>query len=99
MPYLDPSDSLPILTETVDGTTIDLPILKETVDKSLNIAALAMQISNAQYHQIAERLLPQVEAILLEAISTSPEADWESAIHQVRSHLPALIRKVIQELR
>ncbi|MFZ2540408.1 MAG: hypothetical protein WAW75_01395 [Gallionella sp.] len=92
-------ESLPILTETADGTPLDLPILMETVEEPLTTTAHALLLTDAQCHQLAEQLLPKIEVTLLDAINSSPESDWQSAMQQVRAHLPALIRKVLQELR
>lgn len=99
MPRVILPDSLPILTETADGTPLDLPILMETVEEHLTSTTNALLLNDKQCHELAEQLLPQIEATLLDAISSSPEADWQSAIQQVRVNLPSLIRQALQELR
>lgn len=91
-------ESLPILTETVDGTPLDLPILMESVDEHLAITAHTLLLTDVQCHQLAEQLLPQIESTLLDAISSSPESDWQTAMQQIKILLPALIRKALQEL-
>jgi hypothetical protein len=85
-------DTIPILTDTVDGTPIDLPMLTEAVGKHPDTTA-AMSLSDKQCQQLAEQLFPRLEATLRDAIGSRSEARWEKSMQQVRSALPELIRK------
>lgn len=89
-------DLLPILTETVDGTQIDMPTLTETVGAHLAATKPAFALSEEQCQQLAERLFPQLEAALREAIGSRSEARWEKSMLQVRSALPDLIRDAVK---
>jgi hypothetical protein len=89
-------DLLPILTDTVDGTPIDMPTLTQSPDKQLSSTA-ALTLSEQQCKQLAKRLFPDIEAAFLNAINSTPEASWETAMQQVRTVLPKLIRKAAQE--
>jgi hypothetical protein len=88
---IDP-DTIPILTDTVDGTPIDLPMLTEAVGKHL-AATAALTLSDKQCLQLAEQLFPRLEATLRDAIGSRSEARWEKSMQQVRNTLPELIRK------
>ena len=88
---IDP-DTIPILTDTVDGTPIDLPMLTEAVGKHL-VSTAALTLSDKQCLQLAEQLFPRLEATLRDAIGSRSEARWEKSMQQVRSALPELIRK------
>ena len=99
MPHVIHPESLPILTETADGTLLDLPVLTEVVAGYRTTPANPLPLTDKQCHQLAEQLLPQIEATLLDAIRSSPESDWKAAMQQVRSQLPGLIRKAISEIR
>jgi len=92
-------ESLPILTETADGTPIDLPVLRETVEDQLVNSAQALSLSSEQCYKLAEQLLPKIEATLLDAVSSSPDADWQTVMQKVRSHLPSLISQAVEKLR
>ena len=92
-------DLLPILTETVDGTPIDLPTLTEAVSAHLPAKKPAFQLSTEQCQQLAERLFPQLEAALRDAIGSRSEARWEKAMQQVRDALPDLISNTVQQPR
>lgn len=89
-------DTIPILTDTVDGTPIDLPMLTEAVGKHLASTA-ALTLSDKQCLQLAEQLFPRLEATLRDAIGSRSEARWEKSMQQVRSTLPELIRKAVQK--
>jgi len=91
-------DLLPILTDTVDGTTIDLPMLTEAVGKKLD-APITLTLSDQQCQQLAEQLFPLLEATLRDAIGSRSEARWEKSMQQVRSNLPDLIRNTAQKPR
>jgi hypothetical protein len=82
---------LPILTETVDNVPLDLPILTEVIEGQLDL------LSNKQCLQLAESLFPKLETALLNALSSSPETDWQSAMKLVRKELPKLIRNAAKE--
>lgn len=88
-------DTIPILTDTVDGTPIDLPMLTEAVEKHL-AATTALPLSEKQCQQLAEQLFPRLEVMLRDAIGSRSEARWEKSMQQVRTELPDLIRKAIQ---
>jgi len=92
-------DSLPILTETVDGTPIDLPVLRETAEDQLVSPAQPLSLSNEQCYKLAEQLLPKIETTLLDVVSSSPDVDWQTAMQKVRSHLPSLIRQAAEKIR
>lgn len=89
-------DLLPILTDTVDGTPIDLPTLTEAVGAHLAAPKPAFPLSAEQCQQLAERLSPQLEATLRDAIGSRSEARWEKSMQQVHSALPELIRNAVQ---
>jgi hypothetical protein len=89
-----PAD-LPILTETVGGEPLELPTLTETFEEQLSTS----QLDREQCRHLAEALFPELEAKLLAALNSSPEADWQTAMQQVRLALPDLIRKALQEAR
>ena len=91
------SDLLPILTDTVDGTPIDLPMLTEAVGAHLAATKPAFPLSDAQCRQLAERIFPQLEATLRDAIGSRSEARLEKSMQQVRSALPDLIRRAVQK--
>lgn len=90
-------DLLPILTETADGTPIDLPMLTEAVGAHRSATKRAFPLTDEQCQQLAERLFPQLEAALREAVGSRSEARWEKSMQQVRSALPALIRLTVQQ--
>ena len=92
-------DSLPILTETADGTPIDLPVLRETAADQLVNPTSTLSLSNEQCYKLAEELLPQIETTLLDVVSSSPDIDWQTAMQKVRSHLPSLIRQAVEKIR
>ena len=87
------TSNLPILTETVDSAPLDLPTLTDTVEEQI------ASLSDTQCRQLAERLFPKLEAKLLEALSSAPEANWQTAMQQVHTALPALIRNALQQPR
>ncbi len=89
-------DLLPILTETVDGTQIDLPTLTETVSAHLAATKPAIALSEEQCQQLAERLFPHLETALRDAIGSRSEARWEKSMLQVRNALPDLLRGATQ---
>ncbi|MDP1634830.1 MAG: hypothetical protein Q8L69_09120 [Gallionellaceae bacterium] len=89
-----PAD-LPILTETVGGEPLELPTLTETPEEQPS----ARQFGPEQCRLLAEALFPRLEAMLLEAISSSPDADWQTAMRQVRDALPELIYQTVQKQR
>ncbi|ADE12638.1 hypothetical protein [Sideroxydans lithotrophicus] len=89
-------DLLPILTETADGTVIDLPTLTEALGAQLATAQRAFPLTDEQCMQLAERLFPQLEATLRETIGSRSEARWEKSMQQVRVILPSLIRDAVQ---
>ena len=91
----NPND-IPILTDTVDGTPIDLPMLTEAVEKRLK-PPLATTLSDKQCEQLAKQLFPQLEATLRDAIGSRSEAHWEKAMQEVSNALPELIRKATQK--
>jgi hypothetical protein len=82
---------VPILTETVDSSPLDLPTLTEAVEE--HIATLSAR----ECQRLAEKLFPDLEAAILDAISSTPDANWDTAMQQVRKALPKLIRKAAQE--
>jgi hypothetical protein len=90
-PRIDP-DLLPILTETADGTVLDLPTLTETLDSELEAAAPSLPLTDEQCRQLAEQLFPRLEATLRDAIGSRSEARWAAAMQQVQARLPDLIR-------
>lgn len=92
-------DLLPILTETVDGTPIDLPMLTEAVDAHISKTKRALELTDEQCQQLAELLFPQLEPTLRSAIGSRSEAKWEKAMQQVRAALPDLIRDTVQKPR
>jgi hypothetical protein len=92
-------DLLPILTETADGTVLDLPTLTETVDEQHSAAPADALLTDEQCRQLAEQLFPGLEAALRNAIGSRSEARWEKSMQQVRNTLPDLIRDAIQKQR
>jgi hypothetical protein len=88
-------DLLPILTDTADGTPIDMPLLTQAVAPPSASAALVL--SEQQCEQLAKQLLPQLETTLREAIGS--QASWGKAMQEVRNSLPELIRKAAQKAR
>lgn len=90
-------DLLPILTETVDGTLIDLPTLTEEVDAHLPDIKSALPLTGEQCQQLAELLFPRLEVALRDAIGSRSEARWEKSMQQVRAILPDLIRDTVQK--
>ncbi|MGC2166730.1 MAG: hypothetical protein WA632_12050 [Gallionella sp.] len=97
MPRDTRPESLPILTETADGTSV-IPILTEAIDEHLANTANSLQLSEDQYQKMADILLPQIEIVLFDAIESALFADWKTAMMQVRGELPALIRNALQEV-
>ena len=93
-----PSD-LPILTDTVGGTPLELPTLTETLGGLSDVADRPAHLSDAQCRLLAEQLFPRLEAELLDALSSSPNASWETAMRQIRSNLPGLIRDALKKSR
>ena len=85
-----PTD-VPILTETVDSTPLDLPTLTDAIDE--NLATLSIK----ECERLAEKLLPVLEATLLNALASTPQSDWDTAMNQVGRELPKLIHKAAQE--
>jgi hypothetical protein len=93
-------DLIPILTETADGTVLDLPTLTETVSKDPAASkAATAQLTDEQCRKLAERLFPQLEVTLRASIGTRSEARWEKAMQQVQAELPALIRSSVPKRR
>jgi hypothetical protein len=90
-PPIDP-DLLPILTETADGTMLDLPTLTEMLEDRLETAAPALPLTDEQCRRLAEQLFPQLEATLRSAIGFRSETRWAAAMQQVQAMLPELIR-------
>ncbi len=90
-------DLLPILTETADGTVLNLPILTDAVDGRVTPEAPGPLLSDEQCLQLAEQLFPHLEAALREAIGSRSEARWEKAMQHVRNALPELIRTGAQK--
>ncbi len=90
------SDLLPILTDTVDGTKIDLPMLTEAVGAHLSATKRAFPLTNEQCQQLAEQLFPQLETTLRSAIGSRSEAKWEKAMQQVQAALPDLINDAVR---
>ena len=90
---------LPILTETADGTVLDLPMLTEAVEEHIASTAPAFPLSDEQCQQLAELLFPRLEIALRNAISSRSEARWEKSMQQVRDALPGLIRDTVQKSR
>jgi hypothetical protein len=88
--------TLPILTDTVDGTPIDLPILTEAVENRLG-PTVALPLSDQQCRQLAEQLFPGLVVTLHDAIGSRSEARWEKAMQEVGNALPELIRKAVQK--
>jgi hypothetical protein len=95
---IDP-ELLPILTETADGTVLDLPTLTEAVDELPAVALPALALTEAQCLQLAEQLHPLLEATLREAIGSRSETRWEKSMQHVRMALPQLLRSALQESR
>ncbi len=91
-------DLLPILTELADGTRLDLPTLTDATDPQPD-SSQASPLSDEQCQWLAERLFPELEATLRDAIGSRSEAKWEKAMQQVRGALPGLIRDAIYESR
>jgi hypothetical protein len=87
------SSRLPILTKTVDSVPLDLPTLTEVIEEQI------ATLSDEQCRRLAEQLFPKLETALLEALSNSPQSDWQMAMQQVRNALPALIQNALQEPR
>jgi regulator of sirC expression with transglutaminase-like and TPR domain len=85
-------DLLPILTDTADGTPIAMPLLTQAVEKH---PSAAFALSEQQCQQMAQRIFPQLETTLREALGS--QASWEQAMQEVRNVLPELIRKAAQK--
>lgn len=90
-------DLLPILTETADGTVLDLPMLTEAIDSHIAATQPAAILSDEQCQQLAAQLFPRLEATLREAIGSRSEARWEKSMQQVRAALPDLVRDAVQK--
>lgn len=90
-------DLIPILTETEDGTLIDLPTLTEEVGAHLSDIKPAIPLSDEQCRQLAELLFPRLETALRDAIGSRSEVRWEKSMQQVRAILPDLIRDTVQK--
>ena len=89
-------DLIPILTETADGTVLDLPTLTDTVGETPSPAAKAQySLSDEHCKKLAARLFPQLEITLRAAIGTRSEARWAKSMQQVQAELPNLIRSSI----
>lgn len=92
-------DLIPVLTETADGTVLDVPTLTEAVGEQPVKAEPAFPLSAEQCGQLAEQLFPQLEATLRAAIGSRSEARWEKSMQQVRNALPDLIHDTVQKPR
>ncbi len=92
-------DLLPILTETADGTVLELPMLTETIGGQRAGKKSAPLLTEEQCRQLAEQLFPQLEATLRDAIGSRSEARWVKSMQQVRAALPDLIRDTVQKPR
>lgn len=90
-------DLLPILTETEDGTLIDLPTLTEAVGAHLSNIKPVFPLTDEQCQQLAELLFPRLETTLRDAIGSRSEARWGKSMQQVRNALPGLIRDTVQK--
>jgi hypothetical protein len=82
---------VPILTETVDSSPLDLPTLTDAIEEHTT------SLSARECQRLAEKLFPDLESAFLDAISSTPDANWDTAMQQVRKALPKLIRKAAQE--
>lgn len=85
------TSDVPILTETVDSSPLDLPTLTDAIEEQLTT------LSAQECQRLAEKLFPDLEAAILDAISSTPDSNWDTAMQQVRKSLPKLIRKAAQE--
>ncbi len=85
-----PTD-VPILTDTVDSLPLDLPTLTDAIDENLGT------LSATECQRLAEKLLPALEAALLNALASTPQSDWDTAMKQVSRELPKLIHKAAQD--
>ena len=89
-------DLLPILTETVDGSPLDLPLLTETVEDHIAVASPTLPLTDEQCLRLAEELFPRLETTMRDAIGSRSEAKWEKAMLQVQAALPDLIRDTLR---
>ena len=85
------TSDVPILTETVDSSPLDLPTLTDAIEEHITT------LSAKECQRLAEKLFPDLESAFLDAISSTPDANWDAAMQQVRKALPKLIRKAAQE--
>jgi hypothetical protein len=89
-------DLLPILTDTVDGSPIDLPLLTEAVERRRADTSV-LSLTDLQCQQLAKQLFPRLEEALRDAVGSRSAARWEKSMQEVRSALPQLIRKSVQK--
>jgi hypothetical protein len=92
-------DLIPILTETADGTVLDLPTLTETVSNKSTTAKPGILLTEEQCNKLAKRLFPELEAALREAIGSRSEKRWEKSMQQLQEMLPDLIRSAVLKRR
>ncbi len=83
---------LPVLTEMSESGA-HLPVLTEVLSNELPGAMNGgAQLSDAQCAQLAERLAPQLDALLREKLTLRLASAWLDAWSEVKAELPGLIR-------
>lgn len=83
---------LPVLTE-VPETDANLPVLTEILENELPAAKqIIAPLSDAQCVQLAEKLAPQLDALLREKLTLRLANAWLEAWGEVKAELPGLIR-------
>jgi hypothetical protein len=90
---------LPILTETVDGTVLDLPTLTDTVEDKVDALTPELPLSDEQCQHLAAQLFPRLERTLRDSLATLSKTEWQTAIRQLETKLPELIRDTVHQPR
>ncbi|RFC33553.1 MAG: valyl-tRNA synthetase [Candidatus Nitrotoga sp. MKT] len=97
---LNELSNLPVLTDVVDGDSLEIPTLTEVVAEE-SPAFLAENkeenkesatLSDTQYQHLATQIAPQLETLLRAKLAPQFDALWQEAWRQAKLNLPELIQ-------
>jgi len=81
---------LPVLTEAQVTDTTELPVLTEALIPGI-------PLTDAQCRQIAERIAPQLEALLRDKLAARIGTIWAEIWRETQAELPRLIRAELEK--
>ncbi|RFC36816.1 MAG: valyl-tRNA synthetase [Candidatus Nitrotoga sp. SPKER] len=97
---LNKLSNLPVLTDVVDATPLEIPTLTEIVTDEPSVSLTKNKeenkefttLSDAQSQHLAAQIAPQLETLLRAKLAPQFDALWQEAWHQAKLSLPELIR-------